>query len=329
MSGTFARHTRLRRSPALRSLLRETRLDARMLIAPLFVTDDESLVGVVEELPAVRRHSVSQVTEAAAEVVSMGVGGILLFGVPAVKDEDGSGALASDGVVARAIRAIRSAHPELVVISDVCRCQFVPGGGCGIVRNGRIDTETTNDWLARASLTSARAGATLIAPSGMIDGGVRAIRAALDSEGETGVGILSYAVKHASALYGPFRAAVGSRPAHGDRRAHQLDPANAREAMREAGSDLDEGADIIMVKPALTNLDTLVRLGSAFPNVPLAAFEVSGEFAMLRAAAERGWLDQRAAALETLTAIVRAGADIVVTYRAVEVARWLREDRTS
>lgn len=325
----ITRHTRLRATPALRNLLRETTLAPRALVAPIFVTDEDALVGPVHDLPGVRRHSLRELPGEVAAIVAEGVGGILLFGVPGEKDADGSGAWASGGVVVSALRAIRAAQPHVAIIADVCRCQFTPDGHCGIHRNGRIDTEASADWIARASLACAAAGASLVAPSGMIDGAVGRMRRALDAGQHHHVGILSYAVKHASALYGPFRAAARSTPPAGDRRAHQLDPANSREALREAASDVAEGADILMVKPALTNLDTLVRLRAAHPHVPLAAFEVSGEFAMVRAAAERGWLDERSVALEALTAIVRAGADLVVTYRATAVARWLRDERVA
>ncbi|MCC6318290.1 MAG: porphobilinogen synthase [Gemmatimonadaceae bacterium] len=323
----FARHTRLRRTPALRALLRETQLEPRRFIAPVFVTDDDALAGPIAGLPGIARYPVRDVAAAVAAIDALGVGGILLFGVPGRKDDDGSGAVSPDGVVARALATIRGVAPGLVIAVDVCRCQFAPDGQCAVMGNGGIDTDASLDWIGRASVAAANAGATLVAPSGMIDGAVQQIRGALDRHGHGDVGILSYAVKHASGLYGPFREAARSAPGQGDRRSHQLDPSNAREALREAASDVGEGADILMVKPALTNLDTLVRLRATYPGTPLAAFEVSGEYAMVRAAADRGWLDERTVALEALTAVVRAGADIVVTYRAVEAARWLQEDR--
>lgn len=330
MSGAqVARHTRLRATPALRALFRETTIKPSTLIAPVFVTDDDALAGPIEGLPGVRRHALPEIVAEVCRLVASGLGGILLFGVPATKEDDGRGAWEDAGIVVRAIRQFRDAHPELVLIADVCRCQFASDGHCALLRAGQVDTAKTLEWIARAGVAYARAGATLVAPSGMIDGAVAALRGALDAEGHDRVGILSYAVKHASALYGPFRTAARSTPAAGDRRAHQLDPANAREALREANSDVQEGAEILMVKPALTNLDTLVRLRTTYPNIPLAAFEVSGEYAMQQAAAERGWIDERAVAVEALTAIVRAGADIVVTYRAAQVAQWIREEGLS
>jgi porphobilinogen synthase len=320
-----ARHRRLRATPALRDLFREQRVSSHDLVAPLFVTDDLSLGSPVETFPGIRRYHLDEVVDAAGEIANAGVRGILVFGVPGRKDDMGSGAWDSDGVVARSISAIRGAGIELALIADVCLCQYTTHGHCGVLASGQVVNDATLEYLANASVTYAKAGASLVAPSGMMDGAVGAIRNALDATGFRDVGILAYAVKHASALYGPFRDAARSAPALGDRRGYQLDPANAREALREAATDLHEGADVIMVKPALTNLDTLVRLRLAHPGTPLAAYEVSGEYAMLQAAAERGWLHERDASLEVLTAIKRAGADLIITYRAVAAARWIRE----
>ena len=325
MTQTFARHRRLRSTPALRDLMRETRLHAHDLVAPLFVTDSPALVGPIESLPGVRRYHVDEIAAAVGEAVSTGIRAVILFGIPAGKDDVGSAAWRDDGVIVRAIRAVRGAHADLAIIADVCLCQYTTHGGCSVLVGGEASNDETLVRLANASVAYAAAGASLVAPSGMMDGAVSSIRYALDRNGHGGVGILSYAVKHASAFYGPFRDAARSAPSAGNRASHQLDPANAREALREAASDVAEGADIIMVKPALTNLDTLVRLRDAHPTTPLAAYEVSGEYAMLQAAVDRGWLDERAASLETLTAIKRAGAELIITYRATKVARWLSE----
>jgi porphobilinogen synthase len=305
--------------------VRETRIHPHDLVAPVFVTDSPSLVGPIDTLPDVRRYHVDEVGITVEEIVRSGIRAVILFGVPAAKDEVGSAAWRADGVIVRAIRAVRQAQPDLVVIADVCLCQYTTHGQCSVLVDGIPSNDETLPRLAEASVAYAAAGATLVAPSGMMDGAVSAIRHALDERGHGDVGILSYAVKHASAFYGPFRDAARSAPSTGNRESHQLDPANAREALREAASDVAEGADIIMVKPALTNLDTLVRLRNAHPAMPLAAYEVSGEYAMLRAAADRGWLNERAAALESLTAIKRAGADLIITYRAAQIARWVRE----
>ena len=325
MTNTFARHRRLRRTPALRDLMRETRLHPHDLVAPIFVTDAPALVGPVDNLPGVRRHHVDEVAVAAGEVAASGIRAVILFGVPAEKDELGSAAWRDDGVIVRAVHAAREAHPDLAIIADVCLCQYTTHGGCSVFVEGRPSNDETLLHLAKASVAYAAAGATLVAPSGMMDGAVSAIRTALDENKHADVGILAYAVKHASAFYGPFRDAARSAPSAGNRESHQLDPANPREALREAAGDVAEGADIIMVKPALTNLDTLVRLRDAHPSTPLAAYEVSGEYAMLQAAADRGWLNERSAALESLTAIKRAGADLIITYRATKTAQWLSE----
>lgn len=322
---TFTRHRRLRQSAALRDLVREHHLHVHDLVAPLFVTDSPALVGEIAALPGVRRHHVDEVADIVAELARLGIRGVLLFGVPREKDDAASGAWALNAVTVCAIRSIRAAKIDIAVFADVCLCQYTSHGHCDVHPHGPAANDETLQLLCRTSVAYAEAGAHMVAPSGMMDGAVLAIRQALDDNGFSSVGILSYAVKHASALYGPFRDAALSAPAHGDRRSHQLDPANAREALREARTDVDEGADIIMVKPATTNLDTLVRLRLDLPHTPLAAYEVSGEYAMVRAAGERSWIDVKAVVLEKLTAIKRAGADVIVTYSAPDVARWLAE----
>ncbi|MCI0674487.1 MAG: porphobilinogen synthase [Phycisphaerales bacterium] len=318
---------RLRATPALRDLVREHRLHPHHFIQPLFVTDDPSLAGEIPELPGVRRWLVEDVAAQVQRIAAVGVRGVLLFGVPQFKDASGSQAWAQDGPVCRAIRDLEPMSRDIAVIADVCLCQYTEHGHCGLLdESGRILNDQTLEVLGAASVAYAAAGASLVAPSGMMDGAVNAIRSALDDAAFEHVGILSYAVKHASALYAPFRGAARSAPVHGDRRTHQLDPANARQALREAELDFQEGADILMVKPALTNLDTLVRLRQRHPTAMLAAYEVSGEYIMLHSAAQRGLLDERSASLELLTAIKRAGADVIVTYRACQAAQWLAED---
>jgi porphobilinogen synthase len=319
----------LRATAALRDLFRETRVHAHDLIAPIFVTDETALAGPIESLPGVERHHLDAMVDTLGAVAETGVRGVILFGVPGRKDDDGSPAWDDDGVVPRAIRAVRSSGIDIAIVADVCLCQYTTHGHCGVLSDRHILNAATLVALARASVAYASAGASFVAPSGMMDGAVANIRQALDDGAWHDVGILAYAVKHASALYAPFREAARSTPSIGDRRSHQLDPANAREALRETASDEFEGADVLMVKPALTNLDTLARLRQAHPTTPLAAFEVSGEYAMLQAAVERGWLVEQTAAMETLTAIKRAGADLIVTYRATTAARWLREGTVS
>ena len=323
-SDRFTRNRRLRQSASLRDLMRETRVHAHDLVAPVFVTDDPLLEGAIASLPGVRRHGVDRVAEVVSQIASAGVRGILLFGVPKHKDDQGSGAWSVDGVVARAIRSVRAAGLDIAIFADVCLCQYTTHGHCDIHPHSVASNDDALVLVTRAAVAYAEAGATMVAPSGMLDGVVASIRGALDAEGHSHVGILSYAVKHASALYGPFRDAAQSAPTHGDRRTQQLDPANVREALREASADVDEGADIVMVKPAITNLDTLVRLRIEHPSAVLAAYEVSGEYAMIRAAAQAGWLGEREVIMEYLTAIKRAGADLIITYSAVEVAHWLR-----
>ena len=319
------RPRRLRRSAALRSLVRQTRLSAAQLVMPLFVIGGRDRSDPIESLPGHARLSVDRAVKKARELAQLGVGGVILFGIPDGKDDEGAGAADPAGPVPAALRALREADLPLVLAADVCLCEYTTHGHCGVIRDGAVDNDATLPLLAEAAVAYAEAGADLVGPSGMMDGQVAALRTALDAEGHESTAIMAYASKAASAFYGPFREAAGSAPAFGDRRGYQMDYANAREALREMELDVREGADILMVKPALTSLDLLVRAQKRF-DLPLAAYHVSGEVAMLEAAAERGWLDRRSAALEALTAIVRAGAGIVITYLAADAARWLRED---
>ncbi len=316
---------RLRRTPALRALVRETRLHPGMLVAPLFVRPGRDLREPIAALPGHARVSPDLAVAEARELERLGVGGVILFGLPEGKDALGSGASTADGIVQETLIRLREAGVGIVLIADTCLCEYTDHGHCGpLAPDGSVDNDATLERLAETAVSQARAGADIVAPSGMIDGQVAAIRARLDEAGSTSTAILAYASKHASALYGPFREAADSAPAFGDRRGYQMDPANGREAIREMAVDAGEGADILMVKPALPSLDLLARARERFDH-PLAAYQVSGEYAMLAAAAERGWLDRRAALLETLTAIVRAGAGIIVTYGARDVAGWLGE----
>jgi porphobilinogen synthase len=313
---------RLRRTSALRDLVRETELTPARLIAPLFVA---SAAAPIEAMPGVSRLTISGAVEAAGELAALGVPGVLLFGIPDHKDAEGSGAWDEDGAVQLAVRAIKAAHPKVVVITDVCLCEYTSHGHCGVVRDdGTVDNDASLELLARAATSHARAGADVIAPSDMMDGRVGAIRAELDAEGFADLPILAYAAKFASAYYGPFREAAGSTPAFGDRRSYQLDPANVREALRETELDIAEGADIVMVKPALAYLDVIAAV-RAMTRLPLAAYNVSGEYAMVKAAVASGAFDERSIVLETLTAIRRAGADMIITYHAKDAARWLAQ----
>jgi porphobilinogen synthase len=315
---------RLRRTPALRRMVRETRLSVDRLVLPLFVRPGEGIEEPVESLPGVARYSVDRLVEACREAAGEGVPAVLLFGLPEVKDAEGSSSWSADGIVQRAIRALEEALPELVVIADACFCEYTDHGHCGVLTaDGKaVDNDRTVENLARQAVSLAEAGADVIAPSDMMDGRVAAIRRALDEAGHEQVAILSYAAKFASAFYGPFRDAADSAPAFGDRRGYQMDPANRREARREAALDAAEGADVLMVKPALPYLDVLADLRRELDH-PLAAYHVSGEWAMLRAAAERGWIDGDRVLMESLLAIRRAGADWVITYGAREAARLL------
>jgi porphobilinogen synthase len=325
MAFPATRMRRLRQTPVLRDLVRETRLSAADLVMPLFVEEDLDAAVAIEAMPGVSRLPLADAVAEAGEVAALGIPAVLLFGIPAEKDEEGSGAWADDGIVQQATRAIKAAHPDLLVIADLCLCEYTSHGHCGLLdAEGRVVNDATLDLLARTAVSQARAGADVIAPSDMMDGRVGAIRTALDADGFTDVPILAYSAKFASAFYGPFREAAGSAPSHGDRRGYQMDPANAREALREAQLDVEEGADVIMVKPALPYLDVIRRVADA-TGLPVAAYNVSGEYAMVKAAAAAGWLDERAAVLETLTSIRRAGADIVISYHAKDAARWLQK----
>ena len=325
---TYPEHRlrRLRQSPAWRRLVRETALRADDLVYPLFVVPGKGRREAVPSMPGIHRFSMDLMVREAGAAADAGVGGVLLFGVPDRKDPGGAGAYARDGLVPRAVRLLKERLPWLLVWTDVCLCQYTDHGHCGILApDGTLDEETTLPLLARTAVSHARAGADAVAPSDMLDGRVGVIRAALDEAGHGSTPIVSYAAKYASSFYGPFRDAAHSAPSHGDRRSHQMDPANSDEALREVRADLEEGADVVMVKPAGPYLDVIRRVKDAF-QAPTAAYQVSGEFSMMRAAGERGWIDERAVALESLWAIRRAGADIIVTYHAVEAARWLRED---
>ena len=314
---------RLRATPVLRDLVRETRLTSADLVLPLFVQASGGPRSPIGSLPGVERLSISSAVEEAGEAAALGIPAVLLFGVPDHKDAEGTGAYDDEGVVQLATRAIKDAHPELVVMTDVCLCEYTDHGHCGVITaEGRVDNDPSVELIARAAVSLARAGADAVAPSDMMDGRIGAVRAALDDEGFASTPIVAYSAKFASAFYGPFREAAGSTPAFGDRRAYQMDPANGDEALREALLDVQEGADVVMVKPALAYLDVIRRVKDA-THLPVAAYNVSGEYAMIKAAAAAGALDERAAVLETLTSIRRAGADIVITYHAKDAARWL------
>jgi porphobilinogen synthase len=319
------RPRRLRRTAALRDLVRETSLDPADLVYPLFVRPGEGVREPIPSMPGIAQLSTDALPGEARELGSLGIKAVLLFGIPSAKDELGSESHAEDGVVQHAIRTLKDASPELVVITDVCLCEYTSHGHCGLLdAEGFVLNDETLAILGRIAVSHAEAGADIVGPSGMIDGMVGVIRAVLDAEGHEQVAILSYAVKYASAFYGPFRDAAEGAPAFGDRRSHQMDSGNAREALREAALDVEQGADALMVKPALGYLDVVRRVHERFPELPLAAYNVSGEYAMVKAAAANGWLDEREAALEVLTGIRRAGADLVVTYHAKEAAAWLQ-----
>jgi porphobilinogen synthase len=319
---------RLRYNPAVRSLVRETRLSPASLILPLFARPGKGVRQPIGSMPGHAQLSVDLIAEEAHEAKKLGLGGVILFGIPAEKDAEGRDSYSKSGIVQQAIKAAKDAAPDLLVITDVCFCEYTDHGHCGVIddHTGRVDVnnDKTLELLGKQALSHVQAGADLVAPSGMMDGMVRAIRTALDSSGFEHVPIMSYAAKYASAFYGPFREAAESTPKFGDRRAYQMDPAaGSGQAIREIELDLAEGADLIMVKPALAYLDIIRTARERFPGVPLAAYNVSGEFAMVKAAADRGWIDEKAIALESLTAITRAGASIILTYWAKDVARWL------
>jgi porphobilinogen synthase len=313
---------RLRRTSGIRQMVRETHLAPSDLIQPLFVRHGGGASTPIESMPGQSHHGIDGLVETAAGVHAAGIPAVLLFGIPARKDEVGSEAYDPEGIVQLGVRAIKAEVPELTVITDVCLCQYTSHGHCGVLRDGVVENDISLELLADTALSHAAAGADMVAPSDMMDGRVAAIRASLDNEGLTDTAIMAYSAKFASAFYGPFRDAAHSTPSEGDRKGYQMDPGNGNEAVREALLDVEEGADVVMVKPALPYLDVLGRLRSE-TLVPLAAYQVSGEYAMLEAAAARGLLDRRAAALEALTGIRRAGADLVITYYAAEAAEWL------
>ena len=315
---------RLRSSETFRGLVRETELSPSHLIQPAFVIAGEGIREEVESMPGIERFSISGLVEEAGEIAAAGIGALLLFGVPAAKDEVGSGAYDDEGIVQMAVRALKDAHPDLTVITDVCLCEYTSHGHCGVFRDGssEVDNDLSVELLAKIAISHADAGADAVAPSDMMDGRVGSIRYQMDEEGHPGVPIIAYSAKYASAFYGPFRDAADSTPSHGDRRGYQMDPANAAEAVREAELDLEEGADMLMVKPATAYLDVVRQVKDA-TGAPVAAYHVSGEYSMLKAAAQNGWIDERQAVVETLTSIRRAGADAIVTYYAKEAAPWL------
>jgi porphobilinogen synthase len=315
---------RLRRTEAIRQLVAETVLSPSDLVCPLFVTHGRGVKNEIESMPGIHQFSVDLLTKEARDVAALGIKAVILFGIPEKKDDIGSGAYDPDGVVQRAIRAIKGSTADLAVITDVCLCEYTGHGHCGVVADGEVDNDRTLELLAKTALSHAAAGADIVAPSAMMDGQVRAIREALDSSNFAHIPILAYAAKYASAFYGPFRDAAGSAPQFGDRRSYQMDPANVREALREVEQDIAEGADMVMVKPALAYMDVIRRVHDTF-NHPLAAYNVSGEYSMVKAAAARGWIDERRTVMEILTAIKRAGADIIITYHAREAAAWLGE----
>jgi porphobilinogen synthase len=313
---------RLRATERMRRLVRETRLDPAQFVLPLFVCPGRGVRREIGSMPGNFQMSVDELVRECAEVQSLGIGGVILFGLPEEKDENASGAYAGDGIVQRALRAIKQETPGLLLMTDVCNCEYTSHGHCGKIVDGDVDNDATLAWLAATAVSHARAGADIVAPSDMMDGRVGAIRQALDADGFTNIPILSYAAKFASVFYGPFREAAESTPQFGDRRSYQMDPANGREAMREIEMDLEEGADMIMVKPAMPYLDLVWQARERF-DVPLGAYQVSGEFSMIMAAARNGWIDCERAMMESLTSIRRAGADFILTYFAKPAARLL------
>jgi porphobilinogen synthase len=323
MSFPAHRPRRLRRNEALRGLVRETRLSAAGLIYPMFVCSGQKVRKEVSSMPGVFQQSADQIVEECREAESLGIPGVILFGLPEKKDPRGATSIAANGVVQRAIEGIRKAKLKILVITDVCLCEYTDHGHCGVIENGEVANDATLDILAQQAVSHARAGADIIAPSDMMDGRVGVIREALDEHKFENISILAYAAKYSSAFYGPFREAAQSTPQFGDRRGYQMDPANAREALREVELDLEEGADMVMVKPALSYLDVIRRVRDEF-DVPVAAYNVSGEYAMVKAAAQKGWLDEQRVVTEILTSIQRAGAEIILTYHAKDAARWLR-----
>jgi len=320
----FARHRRLRHTANLRAMVRETRLHKEDLIYPIFVVEGENQKNPVQSMPGVFQVSLDRLNEEIEEVVKLGIKSVILFGIPHEKDEVGSGAYHDHGIVQRAIAQIKQQYSDLVVIADTCLCEYTDHGHCGVVENGQIVNDASLKLLAKTAVSQAKAGADIIAPSNMMDGFVAAIREALDEEGFVHIPIMSYAVKYASAFYGPFREAAESTPKFGDRKTYQMDPANRLEALREAEADVEQGCDFLIVKPALSYLDIVRDVKNHF-NLPVVAYNVSGEYSMIKAAAENGWIDEKGTVLEMLTSMKRAGADLMITYHAKDVARWLDE----
>ena len=323
MTHPIHRPRRLRRNEALRGLVRETRLSTAGLIYPLFVCPGSNVRQEVSSMPGVFQQSADKIAEDCRDIAALGIPGVMLFGLPETKDPRGASSISSTGVVQRAIEAIRKANLNLLVLTDVCLCEYTDHGHCGVIENGEVANDATLPILAEQALSHARAGADIVAPSDMMDGRVAAIRKKLDEHKFENIAILSYAAKFCSGFYGPFREAADSAPQFGDRRSYQMDPANAREALKEVALDLDEGADMVMVKPALPYLDIIRQVRDRF-DVPVAAYNVSGEYAMVKAAVQKGWLDERRVVVEILTGIQRAGAGIILTYHAKDLARWLK-----
>ncbi len=316
------RPRRMRATENLRRMIRETRLTVDNLVYPLFVTEGKEIRNPVGSMPGVYQLSIDTLLVEVAEVVGLGIPAVILFGIPSKKDERGSEAYAQSGIIQEAVRAVKDAYPDLIVITDVCLCEYTSHGHCGIIKNDMVDNDATLEVLARVALSHVRAGADMVAPSDMMDGRVKAIREILDSNGFSNVPIMAYSAKYCSSFYGPFRDAADSAPKFGDRRSYQMDPPNVREAIREVSLDIEEGADIVMVKPALAYLDVIRVIRDNF-EYPVAAYNVSGEYSMIKAAAMQGWIDEKRVVMEVLTAIKRAGADIILTYFAKDVARWL------
>lgn len=322
----FARHRRLRSSDALRRMVRETHLSVNDLIYPIFVVEGENIKEEISSMPGVYHLSLDLLDEEMREIHELGIPAVIVFGVPEHKDEQGSEAYNDQGIVQKAIRLIKQKYPDIVVLADNCLCQYTSHGHCGVVHNGEILNDPSLELLVKTAVSQAKAGADIIAPSNMMDGFVAAIRKGLDEAGFSHIPIMSYAVKYASSFYGPFREAAHSTPQFGDRKTYQMDPANIREALREARSDVEEGADFLMVKPALAYMDVIKAIRDHF-DLPVVAYNVSGEYSMVKAAARNGWIDERKVVLEMLLGMKRAGADLILTYFAKDVARWLREER--
>jgi porphobilinogen synthase len=325
MTNITKRPRRLRKNPAIRRMVKENHLRPEDLILPLFIVPGENIKKPVVSMPGVDQLSIDQAVQVAREAYDLGLGGVILFGIPKVKDDSGSDARDRDGIVQRAIREIKNALPDLYLIADTCFCEYTDHGHCGPIKGDSVDNDATLDLLGEAAVAQAQAGVDMVAPSGMMDGMIQAIRSALDRKGFAEIPILSYAVKYSSAYYGPFRDAAENTPSFGDRRAYQMDSANRIEALREATLDMEQGADILMVKPGLAYMDIIRDLKNHF-DLPLAVYNVSGEYAMVKAAAQNGWIDEKGVVLETLTGFKRSGADLILTYHALEAARWLAEE---